>query len=341
MIRGAAAVLVAGMVSAAAVAQTPTVGAQQTTEPSSARQGTASAESQAGAVPSSTPGATAVADPFPPANPKNFTAATPTAATVDAFLKQLWGYDTNRIWRVEAISTTQAPGVSRVVVFVSDKSPNAKVQTSAFFVTPDGKHAIAGDGVVAFGATPFAEARQMLQSRADGPGRGGQGKQLMLVEFADMECPHCKEVQGTMDQLLKDFPNARVVYENFPLTEIHPFAFKAAADGVCVAKAKPEAFWTYLQAVYDMQGGLTAESGDETLKNAVVKAGLDVGAVSACAATAATREQVNASLKLGEDVGVDQTPMLAVNGHLLPMSAIPYETLKTIVAYQAEEDGVK
>ncbi len=156
-----------------------------------------------------------------------------------------------------------------------------------------------------------------------------------------MECPHCKEVQGTMEQLAKDFPNARMVYQNFPLAEIHPFAFKAAADGVCIAKQKPEAFWTYLQAVYDMQGGLTAENGDDTLKNAIVKAGADPGTVNLCAVNPATKDQVNSSLKLGEDVGVDQTPMLAVNGHLLPLSAMPYETLKTIVSFQAAEDGVQ
>ncbi len=260
---------------------------------------------------------------------------------MDAFLKQIWGYDANRVWRVEAIEKTQAPGVARVVVYVSDKGPNAKVQTSAFFTTPDGKHAIAGDGVVSFGPTPFAEARQMLESRADGPAHGSASKQLMLVEFADMQCPHCKEVQGTMEQLEKDFPNARVVYQNFPLTEIHPFAFKAAADGVCVTKQRPEAFWTYLQAVYDTQGGLTAESGDETLKNALVKAGMDAVATDRCAGSPATKAQVDASVKLAEDLGVDQTPMLAVNGHLLPLSAIPYETLKTIVAYQAAEDGVR
>ena len=284
---------------------------------------------------------TGTADPFPAPNMKNFTAPSPSTATVDAFLKQLWGYDTNRIWRVEAIQTTQAPGVARVVVFVSDKSPNAKVQTSAFFVTPDGKHALVGDSVIVFGATPFAEARQALQSRADGPAKGAAGKQLELVEFADMECPHCKEAQGTMDQLEKDFPNARVVYQNFPLTEIHPFAFRAAADGVCIAKEKPEAFWTYLQAVYDTQGGLTQESGELTLNNAVKKAGLDPSTVALCASTPATKANIDASVKLGEDVGVDQTPMLAVNGHLLPLTAIPYETLKNIVAYQAAEDGVK
>ena len=284
---------------------------------------------------------TGKADPFPAPNMKNFTAQSPSLATVDSFLKQLWGYDQNRIWKVEAIQTTAAPGVSRVVVFVSDKSPNAKVQTSAFFVTPDGKHAIAGDGVVPFGAQPFAEARQTLEARADGPARGAAGKQFLLVEFADMQCPHCKDAQVTMDQLQKDFPNARIVYENFPLTQIHPFAFKAAADGVCVAKQKPEAFWTYLQAVYDTQGGLTEQSGELTLNNAIAKTGLDPATVSLCASTPATKAAVDASVKLGEDVGVDQTPMLAINGHMMPLTQVPYETLKSIVAYQAQLDGVK
>ena len=49
---------------------------------------------------------------------------------------------------------------------------------------------------------------------------------------------------------------------------------------------------------------------------------------------------VEASIKLAEDVGVEQTPMLAVNGHLLPLAGIPYETLKSIISYQAMLDGV-
>ena len=76
---------------------------------------------------------------------------------MNAFLKALWGYDPNRIWRVEAIQKTMAPNTSKVVVFVSDKTPGAKVQPTAFFVTPDGKHAVAGDTVIPFGATPFAD----------------------------------------------------------------------------------------------------------------------------------------------------------------------------------------
>ncbi len=84
-------------------------------------QGTASSPAPAPLQMSSLDSATK-ADPFPPVNPKYFTATTPTAATVDSFLKSLWGYDPNRIWRVEAIEATPAPGVSKVIVFVSDRS---------------------------------------------------------------------------------------------------------------------------------------------------------------------------------------------------------------------------
>ncbi len=280
------------------------------------------------------------ADPFPQANPKYFTADAPSVDTVNSFLKALWGYDPNRIWRVEAIQKTMAPNTSKVVVFVSDKTPGAKVQPTAFFVTPDGKHAVAGDTVIPFGATPFADLRKTLQGRADGAARGATGKDLLLVEFADLQCPHCKEAQGTMDNLVKDFPNARVVFQSFPIVDLHPFAFKAAAYGYCIEKQKNDAYFAYSAAVFNTQEALTPETGDATLKDAVTKSGLDPAAIDACAATQATKDEVTASIKLAEEIGVEQTPMLAVNGHLIPLTGIPYETLKTIISYQASLDGV-
>jgi protein-disulfide isomerase len=280
------------------------------------------------------------ADPFPQANPKYFTADAPSVDTVNSFLKALWGYDPNRIWRVEAIQKTMAPNTSKVVVFVSDKTPGAKVQPTAFFVTPDGKHAVAGDTVIPFGATPFADLRKTLQARADGAARGATGKDLLLVEFADLQCPHCKDAQGTMDNLVKDFPNARVVFQSFPIVDLHPFAFKAAAYGYCIEKQKNDAYFAYSAAVFNTQDALTPETGDATLKDAVTKAGLDPAAIDACAATQATKDEVTASIKLAEEIGVEQTPMLAVNGHLIPLTGIPYETLKTIISYQASLDGV-
>jgi protein-disulfide isomerase len=282
------------------------------------------------------------ADPFPPVNPKFFTATTPSVDTVNAFLKQLWGFDPNREWQVAAILATNAPGVAKIVVFVGDKSQAGKTQTTVFFSTPDGKHAIA-DNVIDFGAKPFEDTRRLLQARADGPARGAAGKELLLVEFSDLQCPHCKDAQPVMDQLATDFPQARVVFQNFPLVDIHPYAFQAAAEGVCVRKEKGEdAFVKYAQAVFDAQGALTAESVNATLDLAVTKAGADPAAAIACAKTQATTDAVNASMQLGKDVGVDSTPMLFVNGQPVPITAnIPYEVLKRIVAYRAGLDGVQ
>jgi protein-disulfide isomerase len=285
------------------------------------------------------PGATP-APMFPPVNPKFFTATTPTVDTVNAFLKQLWGFDENRVWQVAAILKTNAAGVSKVVVFVGDKLQPGKTQQTVFFTTPDGKHAIA-DNVIDFGAKPFEDTRKVLQERADGPARGAASRELMLVEFSDMQCPHCKDAQPIMDQLVTDFPQARVVFQNFPLVDIHPQAFQAAAWGLCVRKAKgDEAFFKYAQAVFDTQGALTDQDATATLTTAVTKAGGDPNAIAACAKTPAIADAVNASSQLAKDVGVDATPALFINGFPIPVNGVPYEVLKRIVVYRANQDGV-
>jgi protein-disulfide isomerase len=263
-------------------------------------------------------------------------------ATVDSYLHRVLGYDTNRIWRVIAIQKTAAEGVSKVTALVSEKVANAKVQEAVFYVLPDGKHLLADmqSGVLPFGADPYAAARAVLQAKADGPFEGSAAKDLMLVEFADLECPHCKEAQPTMKRLAEDFPKARLVYQNFPLTQIHPFAFKAAAYGVCVAQKSNAAFFAYAQAVYDTQSQLTEEAANDTLKAAATKAGADAAAVEACAATDETKQTVEGSIKLAGELGVEQTPMLAINGRLIPLGGVPYETLKEIIIFQAGLDGV-
>jgi predicted DsbA family dithiol-disulfide isomerase len=75
------------------------------------------------------------------------------------------------------------------------------------------------------------------------------------------------------------------------------------------------------------------------LKAAAKRAGLDGDAIAACANTQATKDAVNADLKLADDVGVAQTPTLSVNGRMLPLG-IPYDTLKRVIQFQATLDGV-
>lgn len=283
------------------------------------------------------------ADPFPKVNPSNFTASSPTAETVNSYLHAVMGFDANRIWRVLAIQKTSAPGVTRVVAAISERAAGAKVLSAIFYVMPDGKHLIAtdaqGGGVSPFGADPYKDNHAMVEARADGPAHGSDGKDLMLVEFTDLECPHCKEAQPTMDRLATDFPKARIVVESFPLVSVHPYAFEAAEYAVCVGQKSKDAFFAFEKAVFDTQSGLVAGKADDTLNAAATKAGADAPAVAACSKTPATKAAVDAQVKLGQDLGVDQTPTLIINGRLVPLG-IPYETLRNLITFQAALDGV-
>ena len=62
--------------------------------------------------------------------------------------------------------------------------------------------------------------------------------------------------------------------------------------------------------------------------------------VSACAATPEIKAGVDASVKLGTDVGVTAVPTLVVDGREIPIGQVPYDFLKKIVLFQAKLDGV-
>jgi protein-disulfide isomerase len=284
--------------------------------------------------------APAAAPVFPPLDPANFTASAPTKETVNSFLQASWGYDQTRVWEVAGIFKTSVDGISKVVVYVGDKTGKQKPSGIQFFTLADGKHIIAGDEILPFGEHPYADNRALVKQQADGPYRGAAEKDFEIVEFADFQCPHCKEAQANMEKLVTDFPKAHVVYQNYPLPQ-HKEAAGAAAYGVCVAKqGGSSAFYTFSAAVFDGQDGLASPDGATlTLNSAVTKAGLDPVKIAACAKTPTTVAEVDASVKLAKDLGINQTPTLLVNGRQVPANA-PYETIKQIVVYQEKLDGL-
>jgi protein-disulfide isomerase len=279
--------------------------------------------------------------PMPPPDPANFTASAPSMDTVNAFLKASWGYDPNRVWQVQAIQTTPVQGLSKVTILVEEKGSQQQQPSALVFLTlPDGKHLVANDEVLPFGPRPFDANNSILQREAKGPSRGPANSPLLLVEFADFECPHCKEVQPTVERLLKDYPQARYVAQPFPLRAIHSEAEKAAETGACVEKiGGNDAFFKYSDAVYTNQASLTPQGSAAALQAGVVAAGVDPAKVQSCVSQPSTKAAVDESVKLGTDLGVNSTPTLFVNGRNLPFGGMPYETLKQIIDYDLKMGG--
>lgn len=296
-------------------------------------------QAPAAAAPQEAPAAPATGEPqFPPVSEANFDATTPTRADVEAFLKTSWGYDENRVWEIFSIQKTPAPGIAKVTILAAEKQ-NPQIATLTFLVTPDGKHLIAQDSVLDFGPHPYESNYRMLQQRADGPAQGATAKQFELVEFADFQCPHCKEAQPIAEKLRQDFPQAHFVFENFPLVNVHPEAYKAAVWGACVAQqGGSEAFFKYADSVFGAQNDLAGQGANLALRNGANAAGADPDKVGTCADSVAGKGAVDASMRLGKDLNVDQTPMLFIDGRAVPMLAVSYDQLKKIVEYQFSMD---
>jgi protein-disulfide isomerase len=87
---------------------------------------------------------------------------------------------------------------------------------------------------------------------------------LVVVEYSDIQCPYCKQFHSTMHQIIDAYTDEGKkddiawVFRDFPLESIHPHAHQLAIASECFAHQVegPQAFWTYVDSLYDNQDAL-------------------------------------------------------------------------------------
>ncbi len=257
----------------------------------------------------------------------------PSEATVDAFMHETFGYEPDVSWKISSIRPAPVPGLAEVNVILASQQGQ---QLSRFFVTADGEHAVVGE-IIPFGAKPFEPVKKILEKGIAGPSRGPKNAPVTVVEFGDLQCPACKAAQPAIEALIASEPNARFVFQNFPL-EMHNWAAKGAAYADCVAQASNDAFWKFIAKTYETQADITAENADEKLTALADAAGVKGADIAACAATPVAKAHVDASLALGKTVNVTGTPTLFINGRSIGnVSQVPAASLKGLVDFAAKE----
>ena len=254
----------------------------------------------------------------------------PSEEVVNAFLQQTLGYDPAISWKITSIKPAAAEGLAEVDVTVS--SPQGS-QGQKFYVTPDSTHAIIGE-ILPFGARPFDAVRDQLKKGINGPSRGPDAAPVTVVEFSDLQCPHCKEAQPTLDRLAAEDKNARVVFQNFPLP-MHDWAMKAATYADCVGRSSPDAFWKFIESIYGAQSDITTANADEKLTGFADAAGVKGNDMAACAAKPETTTRVERSIDLGKALDVNSTPTIFINGRKLSAGGLPYDVLQKLVDFGA------
>jgi len=257
----------------------------------------------------------------------------PSEATVDAFMHATFGYEPDVSWKISSIRPASVPGLAEVNVILASQQGQ---QLSRFYVAADGEHAVVGE-IIPFGAKPFDPAKRILDKGITGPSRGPKDSPVTVVEFGDLQCPACKAAQPAIEALIASEPNARFVFQNFPL-EMHNWAAKGAAYADCVAQASNDAFWKFIAKTYETQADVTAENADEKLTALAEAAGMKGADIAACATTPVTKAHVDASLALGKAVNVTGTPTLFINGRSIGnVSQVPAASLKGLVDFAAKE----
>jgi protein-disulfide isomerase len=264
----------------------------------------------------------------PPAAPSS--QRLPSKATVDSFMQHWFGYDSDITWQVAQIQPAEVPGFAQVVLALEK---GGQRQQMVLYVTPDEKHAFSGE-IIPFGADPFAATRKELAASTAGIARGPANASLTIVEFSDLECPHCKQAQPVLEKLMADFPGARLVFQQFPIEAVHPWAFKAATWAECIGRENNAAFWKFVNGVYDDQLNIDAQNADAKMKEHATAAGADAAKAATCASSPEAAKAVRDSLALGKAVGVSGTPTVFLDGRKIgSITGIPYEMLKDLARF--------
>lgn len=259
--------------------------------------------------------------------------ALPSKEDVDAALKRTLGYDPGVAWQIYEITPSAVPGLADVLFSIN------KQAAQHLYLSPDAQNAVIGE-IIPFGTNPFAPARAKLKG-AFGPSRGGPNPPIDIVEFSDLECPHCKKAQPILEKLFADFPQVRFTFQQFPLpASLHPWAMKAAQYADCAGQINKDAFWKYVDAIFENQGGIALATADDKLKELAIVNGLDAMKVAACADSPETAARIKKSMDLGAALEVNETPTVFMNGRRVRgVADIPYDKLKGLVQFEIDHAG--
>jgi protein-disulfide isomerase len=155
------------------------------------------------------------------------------------------------------------------------------------------------------------------------PPRGNAQAAVTIVEFADYECPYCKQAADTVKQVLDTYGDqVRFAYRDFPL-DMHPNARPAAEAAHCAgAQGK---FWEYHDQLF-----ASSDLSATRLDAVADELGLDRKKFDACMNNDTFVARIDKDLADGSALGIDGTPVFYVNGRLLD-GAQPFEKFKEII----------
>ena len=183
------------------------------------------------------------------------------------------------------------------------------------YVTKDGRYLLRGE-LSDLTKDPLAENNSKFDL-SKSPVLGDPKATVTIVEFADFECPVCRNLHDALRGLLPNYPQVKLIFKDFPIEQIHPWARTASLAGRCTYQQDPAAFWKFYDFIYDKQDLVSAANVYDKVVDFAGQANLNREAFKACLASPQATAEVDASLANGNLLEVRSTPTLFVNGRRL------------------------
>lgn len=147
-------------------------------------------------------------------------------------------------------------------------------------------------------------------SADDDPAKGNTNAPVTVVMFSDFQCPACARTHPVLEAVLKQYLPAKVrfIVRDFPLTDLHPQAFRAAeAANAAHTQGK---YFEYIEILYKNQKSLD----DASLKKYAAQIGLNARRFAADLTSGRFAAEIRKDREDGENYGIKGTPTVYVNG---------------------------
>jgi protein-disulfide isomerase len=240
-------------------------------------------------------------------------APSPTQKNIEAYLRHLYAFGPDVLL---VVGTPRESPVEGLLETTIDLTVGENKQTVKFYISRDGKYLFRGD-LSDLTKDPLAESRAQIQMK-DAPSLGDANAAVTLVEYSDFECPVCRSLHDVLRGVLPNYAGkVRLVFKDFPLEQLHPWARTAAIAGRCAYQQDPQAFWKMYDFIYDNQEIISAANAWTKMMDYAGQSGLDADGFKACMAGPEAGAAVNASRANGQLLDVNSTPTVFVNGRRL------------------------
>lgn len=183
---------------------------------------------------------------------------------------------------------------------------------------------------------PMVENVEIPEVTADDYVFGNVNAPIKIVEYSDTECSYCNLLQGTLHDVIKEYPNdVAWVYRHLPIVSSHPNAKGEAVAAECAGlQGGNDVFWKFLDNIYasKTQGNRLGLSGLEKLAQGE---NLNIDEFKKCLNGGQFDEKIAKQINDGFAGGAEGTPFSVVigpSGEQTPVSgALPINIWKQII----------